>query len=328
MGGGTRRGRCPACHGELARWRIAPSSEPGAPGPVTLLRCLRCGGAVTGGVRPSDDLHDSGAYGSRAPRLSALAQPVLHAFDRGRLSLLEAWAPPRSGSVTRSLLDVGAGRGRFVASARRAGYAAQGLEPSHRGVTGAAATYAVALAQQTVESATVEAGSIDVICLWHVLEHLDDPDGAMIRVTGWLAPGGVVLVGVPNLASLQARLGGRSWFHLDLPRHRTHFTPAGLHALLHRHGLEVCHTHHLLAEHNPFGMWQSLISRFTRQPSYLYNLLKHNAPAASSDLAVSVLGLGLAVPAVALELAAGAARRGGTIAVLARRPGDQRAVQP
>ena len=80
------------------------------------------------------------------------------------------------------------------------------------------------------------------------------------------------------------------------------------------------HVHHLLLEHNAFGMWQSLVNRATRTPSYLYNLLKRNARLNAADLAVTAMALPLAPLAAALELAAGLARRGGTIAVCARRP--------
>jgi hypothetical protein len=98
-----------------------------------------------------------------------------------------------------------------------------------------------------------------------------------------------------------------------------HFSPAGIRSLLRASGFEPIRTHHVLAEHNPFGMWQSLVNRVTRHPSYLYNLLKRNASARSSDLAVTILALPLAPVAALAEVVAGAARRGGTIAVLARR---------
>ena len=124
---------------------------------------------------------------------------------------------------------------------------------------------------------------------------------------------------MPNLASVQATLGGERWYHLDVPRHRVHFTPAGIHALLRGHGYEVVRTDHLLLEHNPFGMWQSVLNRLTRNPSYLYNLLKRNAPLRSRDLAITAAGVALAPLAVALELGAAVIGRGGTIAVLARR---------
>jgi hypothetical protein len=124
---------------------------------------------------------------------------------------------------------------------------------------------------------------------------------------------------VPNLASLQALVGGERWYHLDVPRHRVHFTPAGMDALLQSAGFEPVERHHVLAEHNPFGMWQSAVNRFSRHPSYLYNLLKRNAPLRSGDLAVTVAALPLVPVAALVELAAGLGGRGGTIAVLARR---------
>jgi hypothetical protein len=152
-----------------------------------------------------------------------------------------------------------------------------------------------------------------------VLEHLDDPGAALTRVRGWLRPGGVVLVGVPNLASLQARLGGPRWYHLDLPRHRTHVTVGGVRTLLARRGLPALRTHHVLAEHNPFGLWQSAVSRATPTPSWLYLALKRAAPLRAADALPTLLALPLAPVAAVVELGAGLARRGGTVAVLARR---------
>ena len=83
-----------------------------------------------------------------------------------------------------------------------------------------------------MEEAPIDAGSYDVVTIWHVLEHLDDPGAALERIHSWLRPRGGLLVGVPNLRSLQARLGGDRWYHLDVPRHRVHFTGGGLRALL------------------------------------------------------------------------------------------------
>jgi SAM-dependent methyltransferase len=289
---------CPACGGPLAAWR-----EP-------LARCERCGTAVT--LAPARRPGGS----SRAPRGGWLAAPVLAAFDRARLRMLRGAVPAPA-----RLVDAGAGRGRFVAAARRAGYDASGFEPDPARAA-AAAAYGVELVAKGIEESTFEPGSLDVVTAWHVLEHVDDPDAGVARIAGWLRPGGVLLAGVPNLASVQSCLGGARWYHLDLPSHRTHFTPAGLRALLSRHGLEAVHTRHVLAEHNPFGMWQSLVNRVTRRPSYLFRLLKREAPLDPRDLAITVLALPLLPLAAGLELAAGLARRGGTIAVLAVKGSD------
>ena len=305
---------CPACGtGALAPWRTVPGSDPALPGDYALARCASCGSAVTLAPAPRE-AHEEGAYGGGAPRGAQLATPLLRAFDRRRLSFLAR----AGGRPPGALLDIGAGRGRFVAQARAAGWAADGIEPSLRGVEGARAR-GVQLQQAGIDDADIAPGSLDAAALWHVLEHLDDPGAALERIAGWLRPGGLLVVGVPNLASVQARAGGARWYHLDVPRHRTHFTADGLHALLRRHGLEPVATHHVLAEHNPFGLWQSVVSRATRTPSWLYHALKHNAPLRSRDALVTAAALPLAPVAVVAELAFALARRGGTVAVVARR---------
>jgi SAM-dependent methyltransferase len=276
---------------------------------------------VTAGASPVH-LHELGAYRPGQPRLYSLAQPLLEAFDRRRLAMLRPLAPAPA-----RLLDVGAGRGRFVAAARGAGYQAQGIEPSARGVA-AASAIGVHLLQASIDDAPIAPSSVDALTLWHVLEHLDQPAEALARIAAWVRPGGALLVGVPNLASAQAWLGGERWYHLDVPRHRVHFTVSGLDAMLRRSGFEVVDTHHVLAEHNPFGMWQSLINRMTTTPSYLYNLLKRNAPIRSRDLLVTALGVPLIPVAAVAELMAGAAGRGGTIAVLAARTARARGPLP
>ncbi|MDQ6608051.1 MAG: class I SAM-dependent methyltransferase [Actinomycetota bacterium] len=308
---------CPACGGRLVAWRAVPASEPGlTAGRYELWRCATCGSAVTAG-EASPELHETGAYRAGQPRLYRLVTPLLRSFDRQRLAMLRAAAPP-----PRRLLDAGAGRGRFLAAALAAGYDAFGIEPSARGA-GTAAALGLPVRRAGIEAAGLPAASVDVVTLWHVLEHLDNPAVALAEIARWLRPSGILLVGVPNLSSWQARAGADRWYHLDPPRHRVHFTEAGVGELLRGQGFSVVATRHLLLEHNPFGMWQSLVNRLTRQPSYLYNLLKRNAPVRSRDLAITIAALPLLPVAAAAELIAGLLHRGGTIAVLARRT-DQR----
>jgi SAM-dependent methyltransferase len=293
---------CPACGGTVVRWRWG------------LDRCEVCRTAVTAEAAPPADPR---GYGPDSPRLAAASAPVLALFDRRRLALLRKVAPPPG-----RLLDAGAGRGRFVAAAGAAGYSAIGIEPSPGAVAAARDLHGAELRNSDIESTDFEAGALDAVSLWHVLEHVEDPAAALCRVAGWLRPRGGLLVGVPNLVSVQARIGGERWFHLDVPRHRTHFTPDGLRRLLARTGFEVVGERHVLAEHNPFGMWQSLVNRFTRTPSWLFRFLQRDAPLLSRDGLVTLLALPLLPLAALAELAAGLARRGGTIAVVARRLDD------
>jgi SAM-dependent methyltransferase len=297
---------CPACGGPLWPWRSVESFEPTiGPRRLELVRCGDCRTAATCGEAVGE-AHAAGAYGGGRPRGSRLAAPLLSQFDRQRLRLLPP--PPLR------LIDAGAGRGRFVAAALAAGYDALGVEPSLRAVDPG-----LPLVAASILDAGLAPGCADVVTLWHVLEHLDEPTPALSALHAWLVPGGTLVIGVPNLESLQSRLAGGRWYHLDLPRHRVHYSVAGLTQLLGAAGFEVISVRHRLLEQNPFGMWQSLVSQATRRPSYLYNLLKRNAPVRSADLALTLAALPWLPAAVGLELAAGWAGYGGTVAVIARR---------
>jgi len=85
----------------------------------------------------------------------------------------------------------------------------------------------------------VAPGSLDVIALGAVLEHVHDPQQLLRAVHDALRPGGWVYVSVPNLASWGFRAFRQSWFPLDLPRHLLHFTPDTLLRVIETCGFRV-----------------------------------------------------------------------------------------
>jgi len=304
---------CVACgRGPLVATRAGEPQEPTVRRRYLLYACPECGTQSTAGIA-DPELYETGIYGTGRTRLSPLIDALRRAFERQKLSFLRRALPPPA-----RIVEAGAGQGRFVAAARAAGYDAGGFEPSQRGVE-VAAESGIGLQRAGLQDAEIDLESLDGVVIWHVLEHLDDPHPALERIAGWLRPGGVLLLGVPNVASVQATIGGDRWLHLDLPRHRHHFTPAGLRTLLERHGLAVEREHHVLLEHNTFGMWEAWADRSTTTPAYAYNLVKRNAPLDARDLGATVALVPLLPLAAAFEVGAGLARRGGTIAVIARR---------
>jgi predicted SAM-dependent methyltransferase len=178
----------------------------------------------------------------------------------------------------------------------------------------------------TVRDTAVEAlgaptGVADVAILWHVLEHLDDPALGLRRAVEVLGRHGRLVVSVPNLDSLQARIGGPRWFHLDVPRHAVHFTRRGLMSLFRRCGLVVTRVCNLVLDQNLLGAAQTLLNRLTREQNVAFRTLKHDlADVPTRDLVVSALA---AVPAAIagslLEAAAMAAGHGGALVVHAER---------
>jgi SAM-dependent methyltransferase len=220
------------------------------------------------------------------------------------------------------VLEVGAGDGRFVSRLAAAGFEARGIEPSEGGA-GLARARGASVERGAVEDLELEPASLDAVIVWHVLEHLDDPARTLERIAAWLRPGGRAVVACPNLASLQARIGGDRWFHQDVPRHLSHVTAAGLGLLLERTGFRVGRITHLLVEQNPLGMWQTLLNRVTKGRDVAFRALKRDlerGPGVGLDLALSAIAGPLLAPiAVALELAAGLAGQGGSVVVVASR---------
>jgi SAM-dependent methyltransferase len=135
-------------------------------------------------------------------------------------------------------LDVGCGRGDLAAELVNRGWAMTGVEPSENACAAARARGVDARAG-TLATVGLEDTAYDAIVFQHSLEHTLDPRGDLEKVRAALAPGGVVAITVPNFGSWQARRFRDRWFHLDLPRHRTHFTRQGLEQVVRAAGLEV-----------------------------------------------------------------------------------------
>jgi SAM-dependent methyltransferase len=112
-----------------------------------------------------------------------------------------------------------------------------GIEPS-AGAAAVAAMRGIDVRHGTLSTVTIGPASYDAVVFRHSLEHISDPVEALRTVCSALVPGGLVLITVPNFGSWQARRFGGYWYHLDLPRHRVHFTPGSLERALRAAGLE------------------------------------------------------------------------------------------
>jgi 2-polyprenyl-3-methyl-5-hydroxy-6-metoxy-1,4-benzoquinol methylase len=88
----------------------------------------------------------------------------------------------------------------------------------------------------------------DVVRFNHVLEHTRDPLVELTRARELVRPGGILLVGVPNVGGLsprlkswQSRLGLKTkrWRHYAALHHLWFFTPATLRRVAEAAGFEV-----------------------------------------------------------------------------------------
>lgn len=228
-------------------------------GTATILRCRGCGVMMTHPLPSADripDLYPVETYPcySEASRNQGFKRWILHrVIQLASTAYSEPmrWATRvvffpflrRVGGVpspqaTRRVLDIGCGDGVFLEAVQAAGWEAVGLEMNPQAADSARAQ-GLQVETGTIETMTFADESFSAVRLWHVLEHLLDPTAGLRRVRRLLIPGGELILGLPNAASLCARIFGPRWTAWELPRHFYHFTPQTIRRLLEQEGFEA-----------------------------------------------------------------------------------------
>lgn len=141
------------------------------------------------------------------------------------------------------LLDVGCATGRFLAQMKALGWETSGIELDPDAAAKARLVTPRIVVGDPAEVSFPDAG-FDVVTAFHVLEHLPDPLGALRNMVRWTAPGGVIIVEVPNVGGWGGRLFGRYWSGLEFPRHLIQFTPETMSAMVARAGGRIVRTFH------------------------------------------------------------------------------------
>lgn len=306
--------QCVACGADAVRdWRTVRSFDGRAANATYLLRrCDECGTAVTEGRSPAEAhrLHTGGAYASPSPAVDRILEPLRRVGERASLAAIGS-LPPNA-----AVLDLGAGDGRMLRMLKRHGFAVSGVEPF-----APTADSGLGIERTTLEDADVPPESADVVLLWHVLEHLEKPERALTVASRALRRDGRLVVSVPSIDSLQARVGGGRWFHLDVPRHAVHFSRVGLARLLERNGLRVVGMRSAVIDQNLLGMTQTLLNLLTVERNVGFRALKgdhENVP--RRDLAVTAIAAApAAVAGTFAETLAQLTGRSGAIVVHAVR---------
>lgn len=166
--------------------------------------------------------------------------------------------------------------------------------------------------------------SFDVVTLWHVFEHLADPNRYLKEINRILKPNGLLVITLPNIASWQSRLFKAQWFHLDAPRHLFNFSPTTLQALLEKNDFTIQRIEHFSLEYNPYGFIQSLYNVVFGGNNRLYDVLKNSDTKLLRDypiqISIQILLLVVLVPvSIIFSILESLAKRGGTIKVYIRK---------
>jgi 2-polyprenyl-3-methyl-5-hydroxy-6-metoxy-1,4-benzoquinol methylase len=304
---------CPLCGSVGAPLMIDRATDYITGTEFSVRRCERCGLAATDPRPVSMDPYYPAAY-RRYSGMTLRALRWLYAWR------VRGWA--RRLARRGRALEIGCGDGWMLGALRDRGWRVLGSERTIDGARAAAATNGIPVFVGDLDSLGSSA-RFDLIILFQALEHLAEPMAMLRQSARLLDHGGVIVVAVPNVASWQARLFGRSWFHLDVPRHLHHFSPAALAAACEKAGLRVMRTRFVSFEHDPYGWVQSVLNRLGFKQNLLTRLLMGMGREDASIVTVApmvALSALLVVPSVALSLCSWVAGSGAIMEMWAVRP--------
>ncbi|PRP67766.1 class I SAM-dependent methyltransferase [Nonlabens agnitus] len=122
------------------------------------------------------------------------------------------------------ILDVGAGNGELVKYLVQERLDAQGYEPSEL-----ARKVAYQKGVRLLDHLPVRNKQhYQVIQMFHVLEHVKDPQKLLDDLYSMLTDDGILIIALPNYESLDAKIFKSYWAGYDVPRHLYHFNEKGI----------------------------------------------------------------------------------------------------
>lgn len=224
-----------------------------------IVRCTDCGLVYQNPQPVPEDLID--AYGHVVDvRYDREREGRIHTFRRSLRELEEYCGRGR-------LLDVGSHLGFFVEVARKAGWEAEGIEPSEWAAA-TARSRGLPVARGSIDDLEPDA-SYDAVTLWDVIEHLTDPVAAVATLQGMLKPGGVLALSTMDVDAPVAKLLGHRWpWYMQM--HLFYFSRRSLRTLVERAGFEVLE----IRRHRRIVRVAYLASRLERRVGRWYEPLR------------------------------------------------------
>ena len=284
--------------------------------------CEECGLGSFAPVPSPDEIrgfYPDSYYGSTGRKFEGLVETLVRVVAARQARFLSRGLPAGA-----RVLDVGCGRGVMLRAFADRGFEVHGTEVSEAATLGVDPRATLHITPRLADAHLPEA-SFDQIVLWHVFEHLPDPQETIKEIHRLLKPGGKCVIAVPNFSSLQSRVTGAGWFHLDPPRHLYHFPVTALRRLMENQGFKCTSEHHFSLRQNPFGWVQSVLNRVPSLPrNGLYVLLHRSGsvekPFSRPQRWLFRMAFLFGMPiAVVMSVFTALIRQGATVTVVARK---------
>lgn len=205
----------------------------------TLLRCKKCGLVVVENAPSSTvSVYENPDYFSGAEKgfgyvdYDADKEAMYSVFEK-YLTQAEKLVPTKG-----RLLDVGAATGFFIALAEKRGWEGEGIEVSEYAAAKGRAR-GLHINTGTFSNLKYVPGSYNLITMFDVIEHMQDPYADLASAEAALARGGVLLITTPDSGSFLARLLRTRWHLVVPPEHLFYFTKQSMRSILESLGFKV-----------------------------------------------------------------------------------------
>lgn len=236
--------QCPACGSDKIEYALTAKDHTVSHINFDIWHCQSCSLRFTQDVPGIDQIgpyYQSANYISHSNTKKGLINQLYHLVRRYTLQLKAKQIKQVSGKATGRLLDIGAGVGAFAATMQQSGWEVLALEPDASARAAAKQLYGLNL-DLPDSFYTLPDQGVDVITMWHVLEHVHDLQGYFQQFHRLLPQGGKLVIAVPNYTSVDANQYGAFWAAYDVPRHLYHFSPEAMVQLAAKHAFKMVAT--------------------------------------------------------------------------------------
>ena len=238
--------KCPWCGSEKAQINLWLKDDFLSKEDFHICECLNCGLQYTM-PRPSKDkignYYKSEEYYSHQENKKGFIPKLYEAVKK--VNLRYKYRLATKDLAEGKLLDIGCGVGDFLHTAEEKGWECMGVEPSEE---------AKVIARKRIKANIINSeeleqipdNTIDLITMWHVLEHVDDLKWQVEHLQRLIKPNGRIVIAVPNYKSHDGQFYKEHWAAYDVPRHLNHFNKQTITKIFKSKGLQLKKTDKLI----------------------------------------------------------------------------------
>jgi 2-polyprenyl-3-methyl-5-hydroxy-6-metoxy-1,4-benzoquinol methylase len=314
----TQRGSCPLCNGQELSTLY---SAGGALSKFSIVQCPECELARTF-PSPTEyviNIDPSKYYGQSVNKFIPILQKIRDIVMNNRakyfLSLL------KGGEKALNILDIGCAEGRLLKAFHEKGCKCCGIEHKDYPESRFLESDRIVYIQRDLESVQLPDRSYDLIFIWHVLEHMDNPVAVIAKSCSLLAENGILILAVPNFSSMEAKIFKQSWFHLDIPWHKYHFTKKSLEYLVEKNNLRIVKSSTFCLEQGVYGVIQSILNAMGWPRNELYEAMKGNISSRRVIplIVQALISLCILMPSIAMTVTFSIMKKGSVLKLVLRK---------